>query len=476
MTLPKLSVPPGLNRTGTEYESAGRYWASDLVRWVSGRLRVIGGWVALSTGLTGTARAAHTWYDNNVVGRVAVGTESKLYVVTTAGARTDITPVGYTSQDSGSSTWVLDNAGQLLIGCNDEEGIIYTWTPGAGAAATLTNAPTAYGVAVTNEGIPVALGSAGNPRQVSWPDRDDYTDWTAGPTDLAGDLIIQAQGTIQNAKKIRAGLLIWTTGDLHLMRFLGLPDVYGITPVSDNCGAVSRHCMVLVGDIARWMGPDSFYVCNGGSFVQKMPCEVREDVFGANTNADGNRTLGMNKASAHKVRGVHVSQFNEIWWHYPKGPATENNATVVYNYLEDTWALHDMVRTCGVEEGNGFTSPLMVGGTTLWTHESGDSRSGVGTPYARSGPVEIGDGESVSHVSRVVPDEGTVGDVDVYFYTRPFPNGTEVEHGPFSSANPINVRLMGRQVAMKFEESSASDWRVGTYRVELSAGGKRSSG
>lgn len=475
MPLPKLKVPPGLYRVGTEYESAGRFYDSNLVRWLDGHLRPIGGWSSLNTGLTGTARDLHTWVDNSAVGRVAVGTNSNLYVLTNAGARTDITPVsGWTSQDAGSSTWTLDNAGQLLVGVNDEHGTLFTWLPGDAAAAALSNAPSCDAVAVTNEGIPVALGASGNPRAIAWCDRDDFTDWTAGFADLAGDLVIQASGTIQNAKRVRAGLLIWTTSDVHILRYVGLPNVYGVTAVAGgtNAGAVSRHAMVMVGDLAYWMSDNAFYACSGGAFISKVRCDIWDDVFAANTNADSNRIVGLNKAQAHKVRAMHNAKYSEIWWMYPKGAATENSHVAVYNYAEKTWSIHELVRTCGIEANHGFESPLMIGSTTLWEHESGDSRTGGGTVYARTGPVELGDGERQMAVRRVIPDEGTAGDVDVYFHTRPSPNATEESYGPFASSNPMDVRFTARQVAMEFRESSASDWRVGTYRVEMKPAGQ----
>ena len=475
MARPRIEIPPGLFRTGTEYQSMLRFWAGHCVRWLNGRLRVIGGWSALNTGLTGVARDIHTWVDNSANGRAAVGTESNLYVITTSGALTDITPIAYTSQSADDSTWVIDNAGQILLGVNDAEGIIYVWQPGDTVASPLTNAPTADAVAVTNEGIPVALGSAGNPRQISWCDRDDFTAWTATPTNLAGDLPVQASGTLQNGKRIRAGLLLWTTGDLHLMRYVGRPDIYGVAAVAggEGSGAVSRHCMVVVNDIAYWLGQDAFYVCNGGSFVSKLPCEIWDDIFAPNTNTDPARIVGMNKAYRHKVRAVHVSKFNEVWWHYPKGASTENNAVAVYNYLEKWWAHHDIARTCGIEEKNGFTEPLMVGGQTVWKHEIGTSRSAVPTPYGRTGPYELGDGENVMHVRNIVPDEATAGNVDVYFHTRLYPNADETTHGPYSAANPSNARFTARQVSMEFREAQSSDWRVGAYRVDMREGGKR---
>lgn len=459
----KLGLPPGLDRRGTEYQSAARYYDADLVRWFMGVPQPIGGWSSLNTGLTGTAREIHTWVDNSANGRAAIGTESKLYVVTPDGTRTDITPGAYTAQ-AASSTWALDTAGALLVGVNDAEGDIYTWAPGDAAAAVLSNAPSADAVVVTNEGIIMALGSAGNPRQISWCDRDDYTDWTAGFADLAGDLTVQAKSGIKAGRNIRAGTLIWTGEDLHIARYLGLPDIYGVTQVGTDCGAISRGSMALVDDMAYWMSQDKFYVCNGGAFVEELACPLHSDVYDK-----------LDAAGTDNIRAVHISEFNEIWWFYPHSDdaGTENSRAVVFNYKEGHWTYHKLARSCAVQRGSGFANPLMVGGTTLWQHETGTSMSGANTPFARSGPVEIGDGERVMHVRRCIPDEKAAGDLDIYFYTRMFPNGAETEHGPFDAANPVNLRFTGRQVAIKLEQSVANDWRAGDYRLEIMAGGPR---
>lgn len=458
----KLALPPGLDRTGTEYQSAARFYDANLVRWFDGRLQPIGGWTQLGTALTGRARGIHTWVDNSANGRAALGTQSNLYTLTPAGVLTDITPVsGWTAQPEGSR-WTLDNAGALLVGVNDAHGTIFTWLPGDAAASALANAPSCDSVVVTNEGILMALGASGNPRLVAWCDRDDYTDWTAGFADLAGDLSIQAKAGIQCARTIRAGVLIWTSEDLHIARYAGLPDVYGIEPVAGDCGAISRACVAMVDDMAFWMGASSFHVCNGGSYVDKLQCAIHSDVFDK-----------LDRDNAHKVSAQHVSEFNEIWWEYPHiDDATgENSRIAVFNYAEQHWTYHRLARDCGAPRGAGFKTPLIVRGSVVYAHETGTAMPGGGDVYARSGPVEIGNGERVAHIKRCIPDEKAAGDVDLYFYTKFFPNGAEFGHGPFNAANPIQLRLTGRQVAVEFRQLVANPWRVGDYRFELGAGG-----
>lgn len=466
----KLSFPPGLDRTGTEYQSAGRWYEADLIRWFMGRLRPIGGWVSMATGLTGQVSGMFSWVDNSAAGICAIGTESKLYTMTTGGSVTDRTPSGFVAQAT-SSTWTFDNAGQLLLGVNDAEGTIYKFLPGTDTLATAledesgaSGVPTAKAIVVTNEGIPMALGANGNPRRIAWSDRDDLTDWTAGFTDLAGDLDMQAPSGLMGALNVRAGTLLWTGEDLHLARYVGLPNVYGTERVGGDCGAISRRCMVEANDTAYWMSSEKFFICQGGGMILELPCPVHDDVF-----------KGLDIARAHLVRALVNSEFNEVWWFYRKASdaGSANTRAVVYNYMEKHWTLHTLARHDGIGRGQGFAKPVMVGGTTVWLHESGLTRSGAGTPYARSGPLEIADGERLLHARELIPDELTQGDVEIWFYTRLFPNGDEEEHGPYEAGLPTNIRFCGRQVAIKLVEAEANDWRVGDFRIVGKPGSRR---
>ncbi|MCA8902097.1 MAG: hypothetical protein KDA53_12690 [Hyphomonas sp.] len=466
-----LAYPPGLDRSGTEYQSRGRWYDSDLIRWFLGRTRPIGGWAQLAATLTGQVSGLFTWTDNSANGLAAVATESNLYTVTPAGTKTDRTPAGYSAQAT-TSTWSMDAAGQLLLAVNDAEGTIWKYLPGTDTLATALSAeagaaevPTAEAIVVTNEGIPMALGANGNPRRIHWADRDDITDWqTASLTNLAGNLDIKASAGLMAGRNVRAGTLLWSAEDLHLIRYVGLPDVYGQEPVGVKCGAISRRAMVVAHDVAYWMSRSKFFLCQGGGLILDLPCLVHDDVFS-----------GLDLDRAHLFRALHNADFNEIWWLYRKAAdaGTANTRAVVYNYREEHWSLHTLARHDGIEAGNGFQKPLMIGGTTVWEHESGNTHTGAGTPYAQGGPLELGAGEFIMHVHEVYPDEATLGDVAVEFRVRDKPTGTETTKGPYTSAPRMPVRFHGRQVSIRLEQAQATGWKIGDFRLVASQGGRR---
>ena len=107
----------------------------------------------------------------------------------------------------------------------------------------------------------------------------------------------------------------------------------------------------------------------------------------------------------------------------------------------------------------------------LLEHEVGEERDSQ-VPYAETGTLQMGNGEQIMHVNKIIPDEQTQGQVNAEFKTRFYPNGAETSHGAYSLSNPTSVRFQGREVRMKINNVSG-DWRVGQFRINAIPGGRR---
>jgi len=507
----KLAIPPGLFKNGTQYQSSGRFYDANLVRFFEGQIRPFKGWATGLTGtLSGNPRAAHGWKDNDGDSFAAFGTHTKLYghdgttledITPSAGASaveflaeddteiltedsaTLLTETGFNGGDADAATWTLDNFGELLIACNDAERAIYEWQPGGGLDATeITNAPTARAVFVTEQRFIVALGSDGDPRRVAWNDQENRTVWAASSTNQAGDINLQTAGVVMCGGKVRGGGLIWTDLDLHLMRYQGLPDVYGIERVGNDCGIIGRHAFQIVDSVAYWMGQNGFWRYVG--YVEPLSCEISDDVFSH-----------LNTAYKNKVWCQHYPQFGEVHFHYPRiatlgqedgdelllenggeilaeGGGTECSHAAIYNYREGHWNHTEMPRNCGFAEGP-FDYPLMVNSSgAMLYHEYGWSYDS-GVRKAVSGPIEIGDGERRLQIDEFIPDEATQGDCEVYFFTRETPNASEYELGPYNAADRVGVIATARQARIEIRaESATEDFRIGNYRVSAKIRGR----
>jgi hypothetical protein len=259
--------------------------------------------------------------------------------------------------------------------------------------------------------------------------------------------------------------LILTDQELYAMRYIGGQDVYGLTQRGANCGIISRRAFASIntGTIV-WMGAKQFFTYDG--YVRPVACEVADYVFN-----------DINIDQAAKVWAMSLTQFGEVWWFYPskEGATSEIDRYVVWNYQTNTWYVGRLARLAGVDAG-ALQYPVMIeksgSNSIIYEHEKGLDH-GTEVPYLESGPLEIGNGDTLLAATKLIPDEKTLGDVAVTLFSRLHPTGTEVTHGPFSAAEPTPVRVTARQVRLRLTEGVERDWRVGTFRMQVVPSGRR---
>ena len=486
-----LTIPPGVMRSGTEYQARGRWYDTNLVRWYDGKaLGPVGGWVVKSTtAVTGAPRAMISWKANDGTRRVAIATHSKLYAMSSVGVLSDITPVGFTSGSTDSTVkrgygkglygkyaygtprpdtgnaepataWDLDIWGQYLVGCSHADGKLYEWQ-NTSVAAAITNAPTScYGLVVHPKRLLIALGAGGNPRKWQWSDIGVNTTWTPAATNQAGSDEIP-QGKLITGKAVGDQVIMLTDIDAYVVDYLGLPYVLRARKVGDACGAISKGCIVSAGSFAAWWSKSGFWVYDG--VVRTLRCDVWDDLFRSLTTAQQS-----------KVAGFHNAKNQEIWWFYPRDGAAEVTNYVFWSYRYDYWANGTLTRLAGCAPGI-FETPFCVGPDGyVYEHELGFQYSGA-SPSARGGPIELGNGDKTMHVLGIVPDEKTSGDTSVSFRTRPYPSGDEtvLASATLDSSGKTDLRFSARQVELIVTGARATAWRWGEPRLKVAQGGRR---
>lgn len=494
MALIPIIPPPGVYRNGTELQSAGRWYDANLVRWNNGAMMPVGGWrVRNDTAVSGVPRSTLAWRANDATRRLAVGTNTHLYSLTSGSTVVDITPTGFTTGPSDgndntgfgslnfgeyaygtprpdispvteATTWSLDTWGEYLIACSTSDGKLYEWqlddtTPTP--AAQIANAPTdCVGLSATDERSIFALGAGGDPRRIDWCDLENNTVWAPSSTNQAGSYTLTTAGSVMCARRIRGRQLILTDVDAHVATYEGLPFVYRFEIAGSNCGIISRQAVAVLDNMAVWMGARGFFVYDG--YVKPLPSEVEDYVFS-----------DINLSQRSKIVAVPNTEFGEVWWFYPSGSSSEIDRYVVWNFHENHWSIGSLSRTCGVDK-NVFNYPMMwTADGYVYDHEVAFNRPGGGDVFAESGPMQIGNGERFMHINEIVPDENTLGDVTATFIKRNYPTGDETSYGPYTMANPTSVRLNGRQINMRFDGARDTDWRVGIMRVNAIPGGRR---
>lgn len=490
MSFLSLQFPPGIYRNGTEYQSRGRFYDCNLVRFYEGTIRPIGGWRLKSTSsMTGKPRAIIAWRDNESTTRWAIGTESNLYAMSRAGVLADITPSGFvagrpdaiaeggygsgpygvgtygspradTTQIQDATMWSLDTFGEDLVGVSPDDTTVYQWTLDTGTpAAAVSGAPSGDALIVTQEGMLMVLGAASVPRRAQWSDQRDNTVWTADATNQAGDFDIQTNGRLMQGVRIKGGMLLHTDLDVHLVSYTGDNRIYSFDKVSDGCGAISRNCSIALDAQAVWMGPNGFWLYNG--FAIPLPCDVSDYVF---SNLDYQQ--------ASKITCEMNSEFGEVTWRYPSGSSTEIDSYVTWNFRENHWSIGEIVRLCGVDRGVTQYPVLCDASGNAYEHEVGFAYDGT-MPFIEGGPVQLGNGDQVMYANLLMPDDKTLGDVNASFFVKFEPDGIETSFGPYSLSSRTDLRFCGRQMKVRFDGVNATDWRIGSPRIDITGGGAR---
>lgn len=511
-----IKIPPGMFRNGTNYESMGRWYDGNLVRWENGRLKPIQGWVsqlAPGAALTGVARGGVAWSDNNGFRYIAIGTNSKLYVGT-AGIYTDVTPAGlvvgrvdtilgagygsgpygensppdgtntYGTQRSLSvtgleldaATWSFDTYGQDMLGVLTSDQNIWQYDPSTGLVTKQSSsAPTAISVMVTNEDYILALGAGGVGRQIKWPDISNPTTWTPAITNTAGGIPLNTGGRCMSGTRVGTQNLVWTNMDVHAINYIGTPGIYGPTRLAEGCGLVGPNAFAVT-DIAYWWSWGGFFTYNG--IVQPLPCDVQDYIW---RQVDWTQTA--------KIYGETNTRFNEVTFFFPSVTGNplingECDSYITYNYKSGIWyygVKSQLARTTWVDKGV-WPLPIAVDASgVVYEQETGYLANGatrVPNVYATSGPIEINGGKFVSYVDLVIPDvDPNPNAVELSVLCQNAPDGPVTTIGPApmipNAEGYFPIQFAGRQAALKIQGIADEDWSFGTMRVSVKGKGSR---
>jgi len=421
--------------------------------------------------------------------------------------------------DPGS--WSLDNFGQQLI-ATVKDGKTFVWNPAVSnpltvRATLMTGAPTSTRLTITSDrdrhvvhfGTETTIGdtTTQDPMFIRFSDQENFSVYQPTSVNTAGTFRLDTGNKIVAAVSGKDYNLILTDQAAYTMQFVGPPFTFSIRQVGSNCGCIGQHATVYADGKVFWMGAGGgFFVFDGT--VKLLPSLVEDFVF---TTTGSN--VGINYSSNEIIYASHNSLFNEIIWFYPAGtpsgnPSLQNNRSVVYNYVENTWSTMTLARssyadasTYDVPYATEYTStntpslPILSGATNTFgsslyfAQEVGTNEVALnGTTTAilafiQSGDFDLptdGDGEYMLRLSRFLPDfKNLVGNAKVTIFLKNFPidSGTSSQLGPFtisSTTQKIDTRARGRLANIKIENTTTNEtWRFGTFRADVKPDGRR---
>ena len=345
---------------------------------------------------------------------------------------------------------------------------------------------------------------------VRWSDQNNPFDWdSTDSTNTSGGQMLRVGSKIIGAVNTKSEVIIFTDLGVYSMRFVGPPDTFGFSIVSEGVELASGRAAIDVANVVYFMGPDKFYAYTG--VVSPIVCPIEKDIF-----------QSLNREFKGKIFSGLNYEFGEVMWFYPEKGSAEPTSYVAFNYLENTWysGRFDMSefsdfgassntynRTSWLdsktrsESLSGYIKQVdydslpSVKKSGIMIHESG--QSGQGQPiesFLESGFFEVGSGDNMAHVSRIVPDIEFFGygsdsadpSVTVTLLGSDRPGGavstlaTQTVTGNLSAGTvaPVGgenaVRARSREMYIRMESSTiSSGWRMGDFSLEAKPDGRR---
>lgn len=489
MILP-VQLQPGVvhKRETDQYpgEREGRWFYTQLVRFVGGRPATVEGWQQHFTDAVddGSVRRLIAWDDDSGAKWVAAGSATGLWVYdadSPTAANSDITPAGFTAGLADGTatvdpaTWSLDTWGQYLVGCSSADGALYEWQLDTGTpAAALSNAPSGcQSLVVTDERFIFAIGAGGEARRIEWCDQEDNTTWTSTLSNQAGGITLAGDGRLLAGIRGASETLILSTSDAYAAQYVGQPFVYSFRRIGQNCPIIGPNAVAAIDNLVVWMGPGAFYLYDGQ--LRTLPCDVDEWVYGVLPNTE---------EQWHKVFAVPNKRYNEIWWFFP-GDSNEPDRYVIWNYAENHWSLGSMSRTAAVDRGivqsmlmadrQSASSTVIDAHNPEYGHQASEADAFAVTSTFRNPQARE------MHLKWIYPDwqEGDSVDVDVIEYdgiSDPLSfTVLDTATGATSTAR-LPLRCHARRFRLRFKKganNTGEHWWVGEPKIDFVQGSRR---
>ena len=391
--------------------------------------------------------------------------------------------------------WSLDNFGEDLI-ATQLNGGTYRWDTSVGVstrASAVANAPTASRLSLVSSpdrhlilfGTENTIGdtSTQDDLLLRFSDQENINNYTPTAENTAGSLRIADGSRIIAAERSRGQTLVWTDTSLHSLQFIGPPFTFGLRQLGQNCGIIGQHAGIDLNGNSFWMSQDSFYLFDGS--VKKLPCTVEQFVFN-----------NINITAAENAFTGHNGEFNEILWFYPREGSSQINAIVAYNYVEQTWWTGTLARTSWIDRevynnpigtqylantvaNNETILGLTNGATQAYLHETGNNADGEAiTAFVKSGSVEIGDGNDILFVQKLIPDiQNQEGTLNMKLEFKYYPNNTTsvIKTATFTDTTEfVSLRGRGREFTVNVvSNTTGTTWRLGTQRFDIQPDGRR---
>ena len=190
--------------------------------------------------------------------------------------------------------------------------------------------------------------------------QQNFYDWNgplANQTNVSSSKIVKGM-PMRGGTNSPAGLF-WATDSLIRVSFNS--SASSTTPtsqywnydiISSQISIMSSNAIVEMDGIYWWMGVDRFYAYNGSVVV--VPNDKNVNYLFDN----------INYTQRQKVWATKIPRYNEIWFFYPRGTATECTDAIIYNTKDKIW--YDAGQATGSQRSCGWTTEIFP--TPIWAN------------------------------------------------------------------------------------------------------------
>ena len=234
-----------------------------------------------------------------------------------------------------------------FVGLSDSEGQYPTYQPISvdGGVCVLYPFIFVYGSHgyIANNNVDLALANYGS---------QGFYDWNgalANQTNVASSKVVKGM-PMRGGTNSPSGLF-WATDSLIRVSFVGAAPIYWrYDIVSSQISIMSSSSVVEMDGVFFWMGVDRFYMYNGQ--VSVLPNDKNVNWLFDN----------LNYQQRQKVWATKIPRYNEIWFFYPRGTATECTDAIIYNVKDKLW--YDAGSAVGAQRSCGYTTEIFP--TPIW--------------------------------------------------------------------------------------------------------------
>jgi len=325
------------------------------------------------------------------------------------------------------------------------------------------------------------------------------------------------------------------------MQYIGPPYTFGFQQVAASVSIVSPQAWIAYNNIIYWMGDNAFYTYQGGASVMPCTVQkfvfdnldigqrkktfasidrenyeiswyyptstveattLNGDITAADTTIYVSTTAGFASSGCLTIDSESISYTGKTDVSFTGCTRAQRGTTaaahsdrtsvacaqnlgslepsryVSFSLIDNLWWVGRLERTSWVDAGALRYPIATTPDGYVYNHENGYDADGEPiVAFIQSADFDLGEGDNMMFIHRVVPDFFVTGSVDMKMRTRYYPLSSQVQENigtVTTGTTKINTRIRGRLMALRIESDDLGDyWKYGNASIDQRPDGRR---